>query len=90
MDRSFYGRWSGLQRGLIAIRGIYRKLSEFNGIYWDFSRPQLITDQWLAANYRLFSLVLRLFRGLGAFSGLGGPLASVGAGGLFGGAVSVG
>lgn len=63
MDRSFYGRWSGLQRGLIAIRGIYRKLSEVNGIYWDFLRPQLPTAHWLAANYRLFSLVLRLFSG---------------------------
>ena len=90
MDRSFYGRWSGLQRGLIAIRGIYRKLSEFNGIYWEFSRPQLPTTHWLAANYRLFSLVLRLFPGSGAFPCLGGPLASVGACGLFGGAVSVG
>ena len=74
MDRSFYGRWSDLQRGLIAIRGIYRKLSEFNGIYWDFSRPQLITDQWLAANYRLFSLVLMLFPGSRGLFGPGWPV----------------
>jgi hypothetical protein len=59
----FYGCWSCFRLGLIAISGIFRKLSEVNGIDWDFSLPQLLIAQWLAANYRLFSIVLSPFSG---------------------------